>query len=60
MKRALDQVLRQRGHEAYARFKDRLRVSSDDQFGEHTDKLVPPSKLWVDMARSKNNATFRL
>ena len=51
LKRALDQVLRQRGHAAYERFKDRLRLSSDDQFGEHTDKLSPPWKLWVDTFR---------
>jgi hypothetical protein len=48
LKRALDQVLRQRGQDAYEKFKDRVRLSSDDQFGEHTDKLSPPWKLWVD------------
>src|SRR5437899_4418767 len=36
LKRALDQVLRERGEKGYAKFKDRLRLSSDDQFEPHT------------------------
>jgi hypothetical protein len=51
LKRALDRVLRERGPAGYAKFKDRLRLSSDDQFGEHTTTLAPPWKLWVDPFR---------
>jgi hypothetical protein len=51
LKRALDRVRRERGQASYARFKDRLRLSSDDQFGEHTSRLAPPWKLWVDTYR---------
>ena len=51
LKRALDQVLRERGPSAYADFKDRLRLSSDDQFGEHTISRQPPFRLWVDTLR---------
>lgn len=51
LKRALDQVLRERGREGYARFKNRLRLSSSDAFGEHTTSLDPPWKLWVDTFR---------
>ena len=51
LKRALDQVLRERGPESYAKFKRRLRLSSDDQFGEHTAKREPPFPLWVDTFR---------
>jgi hypothetical protein len=51
LKRALDRVLRQRGQEGYAKFKNGLRLSSDDQFGEHTTRLTPAWKLWVDTYR---------
>jgi hypothetical protein len=51
LKRALDQVLRARGPEGYARFKRRLRLSSDDQFGEHTTQIEPFFPLWVDTFR---------
>jgi len=51
MKRALDKVLAERGPEGYARFKNRLRVVSPDQYGDHTAKLTPPFKLWVDTFR---------
>jgi hypothetical protein len=51
LKRALDRVLKERGVEDYARFKNRLRLSSDDQFGDHTWKIAPPFKLWVDTFR---------
>ncbi|MFN0127407.1 MAG: nucleoside hydrolase-like domain-containing protein [Verrucomicrobiales bacterium] len=47
LKRALDRVLRDRGPDSYARFKDKLRLCSDDLFGEHTIKQEPPWKLWV-------------
>ena len=51
LKRALDRVLAQRGPEGYARFKSKLRLASDDQFGEHTTKIEPPFPLWVDTFR---------
>jgi hypothetical protein len=51
LKRALDRVLRVRGQEGYARFKNRLRLSSYDAFGDHTARLVPPFRLWVDTFR---------
>jgi hypothetical protein len=51
LRRALDQVLKQRGPEGYAKFKNKLRLSSDDQFGDHTFKIAPPFKLWVDTFR---------
>lgn len=51
LKRALDRVLRERGPEGYAAFKSRLRITGDDQFGDHTLKLEPPFKFWVDTLR---------
>jgi hypothetical protein len=51
LKRALDRVLATRGQKGYAKFKDRLRLSSADAFGDHTHKLSPPFKLWVDTFR---------
>jgi hypothetical protein len=51
LKLALDQVLRERGPEGYAKFKNRLRLSSDDQFGDHTYGIDPPFRLWVDTFR---------
>ena len=48
LKRVLDKVLAERGPKGYARFKDRLRLVSYDQFGEHTTKLTPPFRLWVN------------
>jgi len=51
LKRALDQVLRERGQAGYARFKSRLRLSSADRFGEHTTVLQPPFPLLVDTLR---------
>jgi hypothetical protein len=51
LKRALDRVMRERGAEGYARFKRKLRLSSDDQFGDHTNKIAPPFPLWVDTFR---------
>jgi hypothetical protein len=48
LKRALDQVLKERGPIGYAKFKDRLRLVSYDMFGEHTTKIAPPFKLWVN------------
>ncbi|MCI0456581.1 MAG: DUF1593 domain-containing protein [Gemmataceae bacterium] len=50
LKLALDRVLKELGEDGYARFKARLRLSSDDQFGPHT-LSDPPWKLWVDTFR---------
>ncbi len=47
LERALDRVLKERGPAGYAKFKDKLRLCSDDKFGDHTTKLAPPWKLWV-------------
>jgi hypothetical protein len=47
----LDQVLKERGQTGYAKFKDRIRLSSDDQFDEHTSTLEPAWKIWVDTFR---------
>ncbi|HKS35998.1 MAG TPA: nucleoside hydrolase-like domain-containing protein [Verrucomicrobiae bacterium] len=51
LRRALDQVLRERGREGYAGFKSRFRLSSADAFGEHTSGIEPPFPLWVDTWR---------
>jgi hypothetical protein len=51
LRRALDRMLRERGQAGYARFKGRIRLSSDDQFGDHTTRLDPPFALWVDTQR---------
>ena len=51
LRRALDRVLAERGPRKYAEFKSRLRLSSDDQFGEHTTRRDPPFSLWVDTFR---------
>jgi hypothetical protein len=50
LKRALDRALLQRGEKGYAAFKNRIRLSSDDQFGEHV-KREPPFNIWVDTFR---------
>jgi hypothetical protein len=50
LKRALDRLLLQRGEKGYAAFKDRIRLSSDDQFADHITR-APPFKIWVDMFR---------
>jgi hypothetical protein len=47
LKRALDRVLAQRGAAGYATFKNRIRLSSDDQFGDHTWKIEPPFVFWA-------------
>jgi hypothetical protein len=55
LRRALDQVRRERGPEGYARFKRRLRLSSYDAFGEHTAAIEPPFPLWVDTFRPEKD-----
>lgn len=55
LKRALDRMRKKRGHKGYAAFKNRLRLSSDDQFGAHTTRIAPPFKLWVDTFRPPLN-----
>jgi hypothetical protein len=57
LRRALDLVLAERGPERYAEFKSRLRLSSDDQFGEHTTMRDPPFPLWVDTFRPEVDGT---
>jgi hypothetical protein len=47
LKRALDRVLAERGREEYEKFKQKLRLCSDDLFGDHTTKIEPAWKLWV-------------
>jgi hypothetical protein len=47
LKRALDRVYKEGRAGEYARLKSKLRLCSDDLFGEHTTKLDPPWKLWV-------------
>ena len=47
LQRALDRVLKERGPQGYAKFKEKLRLCSDDKFNGHTTKLDPPWKLWV-------------
>src|SRR5262245_18664737 len=48
MKRALDLVLKERGADSYAKFKERLRLVSYDQYGDHTTKIAPPFTLLVN------------
>lgn len=44
--RALDRVLKERGRAGYAKFKNKLRLSGYDMFGDH-EKVGPAWKLWV-------------
>jgi hypothetical protein len=46
--RALDVVRKERGEEGYAAFKNRLRLSSNDAFGPHSQEIAPPFPLWID------------
>lgn len=55
LKRALDRVRRERGPEGYAAFKSKLRLSSADKFGDHTDKIDPPFPFWVDTWRPQRD-----
>jgi len=51
LKRALDRVMAERGAEGYAKFKNRLRLSSSDKFGDHTINTDPPFLIWIDTFR---------
>ena len=51
MRRALDSILKERGQEGYAKFKNHIRLSSADKFGDHTTIIEPPFPLWVDTWR---------
>ncbi|HEX7859524.1 MAG TPA: DUF1593 domain-containing protein [Verrucomicrobiae bacterium] len=51
LKLALDRILKERGPEGYAKFKNRIRLSSSDKFGDHTFKIDPPFQIWVDTFR---------
>lgn len=51
LKRALDRVRARRGFVEYAAFKRKLRLSSDDQFGDHTWTIEPPFAAWTYTAR---------
>jgi hypothetical protein len=51
LKRALDRVLEERGPTGYAAFKNRLRLTGDDQFGDHTTRIAPPFPIWIDTLR---------
>lgn len=55
LKRALDRVQKERGPDGYARFKQRIRLSSADAFAEHTFELSPPFPFWVDTFRPELN-----
>ncbi len=47
LKRALDRVMKERGPAGYAFFKNKIRLSSDDKFGDHTWKTQPPFAFWA-------------
>src|SRR5262249_40301102 len=47
LKRALDKVLAERGKDGYAKFKNKILLSSADKFGEHTTTVGPLWRLWV-------------
>ena len=58
LKRALDRVRAERGEAGYAKFKERILLSSDNQFGEHTTELSPPWRFWIQPARPKLEGAF--
>ncbi|HEV8290966.1 MAG TPA: nucleoside hydrolase-like domain-containing protein, partial [Tepidisphaeraceae bacterium] len=51
LKRTLDRVRNERGEAGYAKFKNKIRLSSADKFGEHTNQIEPPFVIWVDTFR---------
>ncbi len=48
LKRALDKILSDRGKDGYAKFKNRIMLSSYDKFGDHTGAIEPPFQIWID------------
>jgi hypothetical protein len=48
LKRALNRVLKERGSEGYARFKNKLRLTSYDLFAPHTTNIGPPFRILVN------------
>jgi hypothetical protein len=48
LQRALDRVLDERGREGYAKFKNKILLSSADRFGDHTTSILPHWRLWID------------
>jgi hypothetical protein len=55
LKRALERVRKERGEEAYAKFKNKIRLSSADKFGEHLNQLSPAFPIWVDTFRPETD-----
>jgi len=51
MIRALDKVLKERGPEGYAKFKNHIYLSSSDKFEDHTTTINPPFPFWIDTWR---------
>ena len=51
LRRALDRVMAERDAAGYREFKSRLRLSGDDQFGEHTYNVAPPFPRWENPFR---------
>ncbi|MGH7997755.1 MAG: nucleoside hydrolase-like domain-containing protein [Opitutaceae bacterium] len=48
LQRALDRVLLNRGHAGYAKFKNKILLSSADRFRDHTTSIHPLFRLFVD------------
>jgi hypothetical protein len=55
MKRALDRVLRERGAHGCAKFKNKLRLTSYDMYGEHTVSVEPPFVIWINTFQPEIN-----
>jgi len=49
--RALNRVRQERGAAGYAKFKQKLRLSSSDKFEAHTWQIEPAFPLWIDTFR---------
>ena len=48
LQRALDKVLGERGRAGYAKFKNKILLSSSDRFRDHTTSVRPLFRLWVE------------
>jgi hypothetical protein len=55
LKRALDRVLKERGPEGYAKFKSKLRLSTSDQFEDHTFKIAPAFSILIAASKPELN-----